>query len=268
MGNNQRLEDIRSRVKISTLLSDHEKSDWLNLLDLMNDKQLGELEEILASEPATATFAQQPAAAQPASGSKTPPLSHLANIPSDVNMTHSVPAIPIRQAPPAPSAFPAPQGAKVMPPLSVRPAAPAPPGVLPIQSKASPVSSPVSPSRPVMPTPTSKPVQPQSDRPLATFVIQKVEYLQRLDVNTIRDYHWQSIFDVIKKAISENGYFVILQLIEASPLYASYIQAGAERLGATSGSPSSIATKTQSSLTQAEFEFMTDLLRNIRFNRW
>ena len=47
--NNQDLEKIRALVKTSTILSPEERAEWLALLEVMDDKQLGELEKILTA---------------------------------------------------------------------------------------------------------------------------------------------------------------------------------------------------------------------------
>ena len=283
MFNPQRIETIRKNVKISTLLSDHEKSDWLNLLELMNDKQLGELEDILGSDPNVAktpsqsqkvssskpltpaqpNFQNQPAhQAQPIqtdSVQQLPPLSHIANMPTDITMTHSVPvAPPVSSQPlkPLPRTTPSPSLSSLLQkpsyakPVNSTTATKAPVSTLmPTSAKAipSPVTSSVPPTQPKQ--------QPQAQ---AVYSISEPGELQKLNLESLRQYTFQSIYDSISKVIQANGYFQILQLIELSPLYASYIAAGKERLGAPAQ---------QLTLTQEEFEFMTDLLRNIRFNR-
>lgn len=255
MFNAKRIETIRKNIQTSTLLSDHEKSDWLNLLELMNDKQLGELEEILAAEPQSQTQAQPPQPAPttstapstaPASASLSddhpalPPLTHIANIPTDVTMTHSVPTVPVR---PTPS-----------PNLSAGGTSQTPPK--PNGAKSSHIVKDTAPQNSKTTPLTSKSQTP--------YQINSPEDLQNLEVKTIREFSLQSIFDAVRKSIEEVGYFAVLQSIEASRLYNSYISAGQERLGGAAQEEKD----SQLTLTQAEFEFMADLLRNMRFNRW
>lgn len=216
----------------------------------MNDKQLGELEEILAAEPQPQTQQPQPQPARttppaPATASLSddrpalPPLTHIANIPTDVTMTHSVPKVPVRPTPsPNLSA-----GGSSMPPK-------------PNYVKPSHIVKDAAPQ-----TTKTAPLTSKSQTP---YLIQSPEDLQNLEVKTIREFSLQSIFDAVRKSIEEVGYFAVLQSIEASPLYSSYIGAGQERLGGGSQPQKD----PQLTLTQAEFEFMTDLLRNMRFNRW
>lgn len=295
MFNAKRIETIRKNVQISTLLSDHEKSDWLNLLELMNDKQLGELEEILASDPNVAKAMQtqpsqsqstqpqrdvqvsrpaqttqstplssSPSSWQPDFVQQMPPLPHIANMPTDVTMTHSVPSTPGVEQKPLPRTTPSPNLSTFKSKQNfIRPAS---------QFSPQPVVEPVTENELVIgseqPAPIQKTSPPQKPaKPQNSYSIQAVEQLQELSVKTIREHTLQSIFDVIRQAIQTNGYFAVLQLIEASPLYASYINAGKQRLGAVVPKTSD-ASLQESTLTQEEFEFMTDLLRNMRFNRW
>ncbi len=43
------IEKIKGLIKVSRILNESERAEWLSLLELMNDKQLGELEKILNS---------------------------------------------------------------------------------------------------------------------------------------------------------------------------------------------------------------------------
>lgn len=295
MFNAKRIETIRKNVQISSLLSDHEKSDWLNLLELMNDKQLGELEEILASDPNVAKAMQsQPSQSQPTQPQRDvqvsrpaqtpqseavsaspssrqpdfvqqmPPLPHIANMPTDVTMTHSVPASTSVAQKPLPRTTPSPNLSTFQPKQKVvRPVS----GFSP-QPVIEPtlVDEPLSSPEKSAPIPTA-PQSHKSPTPHNSYTLQEIEQLQELSVETIREHTLQSIFDAIRQAIQTNGYFAVLQLIEASPLYASYINAGKQRLGVVVPKTSD-ASPQESTLTQEEFEFMTDLLRNMRFNRW
>ncbi len=268
MYNEQRIETIRKNVQNSSLLTDKEKGDWLNLLELMNDKQLGELEEILAAEPAPSPAQQAPANIN----QKLPPLTHLANIPSDVN-ARRVSEIKSPTVPPKPQQTPQVgqplqnQKLPISPPAPRMPIPPPrPPMRPPVIPTAVPAPSPAKIPPPAMPKlkyqpePVQPPPQPE---PQVPYTIEKPEDLSLLSEDSLRIHPAQSILDTVHQAISEHGYFPVLQLIEASPLYAAYINAGHERLG---GQPQS--NSGQSLLTQAEFEFMTDLLSNMRFNRW
>lgn len=269
MLNEKKIEEIRKNIQISTLLTDHEKSDWLNLLELMNDKQLSELEEILGATTGLSASPQVPQQQSSASQShistpistppvppkppvppvtKMPPLTHIANIPTDVSMNH------------APTVPPKPQVPAQVPPVNqAKPSAP-------------PTSS--IPSRPIAPATTSTkpptaektPAAPQrpSGITLPRYKAEKMEDIQEFSLDTLRTYDLQSVVDAVRDQIQQHGYFKIVQYLEASPLYDSYINSGKERLRSTSGQQVS----NNSLLTQEELEFMTDLLRHMRFNRW
>jgi hypothetical protein len=262
MFNEKRIEEIRKRVQVSTLLSDHEKSDWLNLLDLMNDKQLGELEEILnmgeevnvqpipAPQPPVAQPPVNPQPAAPAAPVKMPPLSHLANVPTNVNMSHSVPQTAVR-----PTAMP---NAPTKPSASKPTSQPAP-------ATAKPSMPTMKPLEPAKPSSTFKP-QPVEPPPthLEKYDIDHIAELEELSPTTLRHYELQSVVDVIRQAIQNYGYFQVLQLIESSPLHKGYIKTGKAMMG----HKESETANPELNLTQTELEFMADLLRHMRFNNW
>ncbi len=242
MLNEQRVEHLRIQIQGSTLLSDHEKADWLNLLELMNDKQLGELEEILT--------APKPAAAQPQTA--TPPMSHIANMPdglvsdhpiikpspSLINISKPVPVIP--KPVPAP-VTPKPAAAPTTPPVSHAPAIPR-------------ILNPQPAPRPVATAPVMRPAAVQPMNPLT---LPNVEAVQEMNVATIREHEHTSIINAIQTISQSYGYFATLQYFEASSLYSAYIAAGRNRL----------AGRPDSTLSQAEFELVTDILQGIRLNR-
>ena len=86
-------DNLKSLISSSNILSPGEKAEWSALLELMNDKQMGELEKILTSakQPAPVTEAKQPIAAVARqdnkfsdTGKRMPQLSHIMNIPKHV----------------------------------------------------------------------------------------------------------------------------------------------------------------------------------------
>jgi hypothetical protein len=64
---NQRYQKIQGLVRAASILSSAEKSEWLELMELMNDRQLFELEKILASSDKLPAFAEASAGKQAAS---------------------------------------------------------------------------------------------------------------------------------------------------------------------------------------------------------
>ncbi len=250
MFTHQRIEAIQNKIKTSKLLSDQEKGDWLNLLDLMNDKQLGELEEILAKEEVVVAPPPQPPTPKPLPRAPVP---------------KAVPPAPPKPTPPPPPV------AKPAPPIP-----PLPPlkHIANVPSNMAPpnFSQPSKPSQSVAPVQsdptaepaivTSTPEQNQDTAPLqstsaAPYKQEHPEDLKNLTARDLRNFDLQSMVNAIKTTIAEHGYFPILQLIEQSPLYESYIKAGEMKLKGLPGD-----------LNQSEFEFVTDLLIHMRFNRW
>lgn len=286
MVNANKIEKIRSNIQTSTLLSDHEKADWLNLLELMNDKQLGELEEILAAEvkkptiqqpAATATVPSKTAPAQNSVNPVIPALKHIANMPASVQTQPQ--ATPVVTAPQsAPQSAPQPTTQLSAPQPKPQPAPkfnPLPRAVpsptifkklepAPQPQPVTPVAQPASAPQPAA-SQSSTPTQPQPEQPLAKIAYQITDpnELQQLTLQSLRKYTQESIMAVVKTCMAEFGYFGILQIIEASQLYASYVAYGQKRLNGEQTQ----AEGMQIAFTQEEFEFMTDLMRKMRFNQ-
>ncbi len=107
--NQQQTEKIKGLIKTSRILIESERAEWLSLLELMNDKQLGELEKILNSGQQSADSNQQKSVSgtehivdnkQPESLKFSPPtqslspqpnrprlpqLSHIMNLPKNID---------------------------------------------------------------------------------------------------------------------------------------------------------------------------------------
>lgn len=261
MFNEKRIESIRNNIQISTILSDHEKSDWLNLLDLMNDKQLGELEEILGAAPVAANMVTQ-SPSQPngtnISNTQMPPLSHIANVPTDVTMVHSVPkTVPAPVVPTMPTRKPI--SASTIPsslqsqPKDLKSVNTFSAATIPAHKSVNSSKAPAGLSSP-----------PVSSLGLQKLTIQNIGEIQQYDVSVLRKHELQSVVDAFRLIIQNNGYFQVLQQLEASQLYRSYIETGKFMLGHGTAQ----VTDPETTLTQTEFEFITDLLRHMRFNTW
>ncbi len=248
MSNEQKIEYIRGLIQTSPILGDHEKSDWLNLLELMNDKQLGELEEILTpAKTMSVTSGTVSLEAQSRTLiSNLPPMTHISNLPSAVvtgqrkPMTSPIPpAVPIKPLAPKPSPL------ATKPPLAPLTKAPEPSIKLP-------------PAPPIPATPQNE-VAPSSG--LAPFrVAHNIEDLHSLTINDLRTHDQQSLLLSISNLVNKFGYFAVRNELEASPLYDAYFQTGKQRLSdANLGTPSP--------LTHEEFELISDMLQAIRVNR-
>ncbi len=287
MINEQKIEQIRKKIQSSSLLSDHEKADWLNLLELMNDKQLGELEEILANEkPAEPAPASLPPVASPALAAALRPQMPDKPAIAPIGSGSSRPTAPKPAAPkpaaPKPAATsapfkPSPPKPAVAPPEPMPQPIPqslpqlghianVPAGIAVAMPPAS--TSDTGAAEPPIPKARLAASPPPDDRPKLAFQLSHPEDLQSLSIETLRKYAHESIVAAVKTSISEHGYFPILELIESSPLYDSYIASGKSLLSAQSTSENNTArSNNPDRLTQEELEFMTDLLSNMRFNR-
>ena len=94
--NPQQLEKLKGLIHTSGILNEGERAEWLTLLELMNDKQLNELEKILTSTQQTAHSRQQivdsgetkvkeiKKTAEPVK-SHMPSLSHIMNLPKTLD---------------------------------------------------------------------------------------------------------------------------------------------------------------------------------------
>ncbi len=235
MLNEQRVEHIRIAIQGSTLLDDHEKADWLNLLELMNDKQLGELEEILAgpqgkSAPAPTQIPKQ----------ATQALSHISNLPKNIQAPGRQLSEPIIGD--SPSLIKAPKPAPVQ--TAVRPSIPK-------------VINPMVSPRPMhIPTPAPAPSGSKLP-PMNPLVLSDLSSVQSLSVKSIRDHEHNSAVNALQMIAQSYGYFSTLQNFESSMLYKAYLTAGKNRL----------AGRPDSTLSQAEFELVTDMLQAMRLNR-
>ncbi len=230
MSSEQRIEKVRAEIQSSRLLDDHEKADWLNLLDLMNDKQVGELEEILQ--------AQSPAGAEP----MLQTLSHISNLPTQMGMQ--------------------PVGAKAVQPLP-RPISPPPmvarPQLRPAPSLFRP-PSPAAKPQPVgaTPEPQARPMARSSELQPAQF--DDLENVDSFNLEQFRHYDPETIVAALQPLVLHYGYFTVVQHLESSKIYESYLATGKKLLTKT-------PLEERFNLTQAEFETMTDILQALRLNK-
>lgn len=283
----KRLEKLRADITASKLMNDREKGDWLNLLELMNDKQIGELEEILKVAPPTAsegpTLTEQPSPPTPPVKTPVPPaaplvpqLSHISNLPSAVSYEKpdSFKPAPISKAV-APRPAPAPvhtSSGKYVPPKATPPLVPQmPKGSLVNLSKpvkdsmakaaATQIFKPVVPPKPERSTPHLAPVKtvPVKARqePLR---LDSMDDVANLDLTKFRSYDHSDLIPKFVALVRQYGYFNVLQAFEASKLYKSYLSKGKSMLAGES-------TEQKFTVKVEEFEQIVDLLLAIRINR-
>lgn len=244
MFNEQKLKQIQTLVNNATVLTAQEKTEWLALLELMNDKQLTELEEIL----------QKPDIAKPLPTSSvptnlpvgSPSLSHISNLPnrlSDQKQTKPLP--PTGEVPmPTPKQMPT---STSMPPVSSYVAKPS-----------------ASPEVKNVPMPEIKPLPiPKSSRassaPFAAMVLNSLEDVPKLGISAVHQENREVFHKAINDFAAQYGYFKVITNFEQSPLYKDYLDYGK---GMLSGKKDNLA------LSQEEFEFVTDILLSLKVNRF
>ncbi len=234
MSNEQKIEKIRAEIKTSPLLDDHEKADWLNLVELMNDKQVGELEEILKAPSA-------PRAAAPSPAADLPTMSHISNLPTQMNMGGQEARLqPVKPQPVKPIAPPA--------QMALRPTMP------------TPTKTAVASARPASPVGgDAKAVRPINDQ-LQPAQFDDLENLADLDLSQFRKLDPGTISAALEPLILNYGYFTVLENFEATKLYQSYIATGKKLLANSPLEP-------RFNLTQTEFEDVTDILQSMRMNK-
>jgi hypothetical protein len=249
MFNEQRLKTIHGKIQASTLLSDHEKSDWLNLLELMNDKQLSDLENILTPPLAS------PTAFTPSSV-PSKPLSHIANLPAGIadrkaeGVTHqelrAVPAksnkwlddmklVMSEKELPAGHAIPKASGITKLPAEKV--------------VKDTPVR-------------TVKEIEIEEDsdpRAPLTWEPKTASDCSLLSVAIYRNMGAAKITQVLQQLVKTQGYAHVLHNLQQSKLYKTYVATGHNLLAAGPGEVKSVISK-------KEFEEIVDILRGIQVN--
>lgn len=263
-----KMQYLSRLVQTSSILNAQEKTEWLTLMQLMNDKQLGELEEILKPAPTpSATPAPAPSmpatepvnkAASVAPPIQAPPLSHISNLPSRmVDPRLSPKPNPAAQAAALAEAAKAANQAEQqfaqqtrLAPMTAKPA-PATPS--PISPK--PVAAPQpAPPKPAAPSMRSAPLK----REAAAIQLLSEEDAAKITADVLHQQNRATFYNAITALAEKFGYFQILSRLEESPLYQSYLEYGKARLtGREDNLP----------LSQEEFEFVADLLRALKINR-
>ncbi len=246
-----KIEKIKALIGSSPILQEAEREDWLQLITLMNDKQVSELEEILLSLPEQ-SFVASPLPPKP----YMPPLRHISNLPSSINLPQAIPTI---QAP-RPQSAPAPVNTTNQ--FS---------GIRKTENQftslaAKPVEAP--PPRPPVPqAPGSLPsAAPDSN---AALNLNNLADLAKLEAKHLRSYGVASLITKLKNMVISQGYFDVLFAFEQSLLYKLYLETGKNMLGGQDveqrpGTEQKILAKNL--LSKEEFESVTDLLRKIQVN--
>ncbi len=235
-----KLAQIKQLVQTSNILTPQEKSDWLSLTVLMNDKQLAELEEILKlpspAKPSGLPPITKPSAVtsfKPASG-----LSHISNVPSQLSHQRSstVSGPPQKAAPTTHS--------RLTPMSQLRP------------EDSPKVPEPVVTKVPV----TSNRVRPMGrDADNTSITISSIADLSAISADVLSDPYRKGFYQTLMTLVNQHGYFQVITRLEQSPLYQDYLEYGQQKLAGS--------TNATLPLSQEEFEFVTDLLLALKVNR-
>lgn len=228
-------------VQMSNILNVQEKADWLSLLELMNDKQLAELEEILQARPSAIPVMNKSKAidSKPSIEIQQPTLKHISNLPTQIsNQRMSVPVKP----------------------------RPTPIAVVPIRKVPMQAGLNMQNSHLVKPITKEQTATMESfKQPVRTDVgpaplnLTKLEDVAKISTSVLHQESRKNFYTAILGMAGEMGYFQTLSYLETSPLYRDYISYGKIKLSGVGGQ--------QLPLTHEEFEFMTDLLLALKINR-
>ncbi len=262
-----KIQKLTNLVETSTILNAQEKSEWLALMQLMNDKQLSELEEILKPAAPSITPVSNNNETQ---GVSTPPLSHISNLPSQMvdprikarplEMFHSSqPAKPAVKTPVQSPRVPEPR-----PQPRVQAPSPIIPKIQPITQPEPIVSPPQKPLQTVAPKPefNPEPVTPTTHgqvKVAPTIQLSSLDEASTLTSAALHEQTREGFYKAIIGLAEQFGYFQVLSQLELSPLYKDYLVYGKVRLN---GGPDDNLP-----LSQEEFEFVADLLTALKINR-
>lgn len=254
MLNEQKLKQIQSMVKTATVLSEQEKIEWLALIELMNDKQVTELEEILQKpKPVEVTL--------PASKIQSSSLSHISNLPSVLSdrkpsgeaILKPVPSPAPTPVKPAPTPISAPTPIP-MPAATSRTASVPMPTIDTFRPNPEPV--PMPPVNPILDTPTVSEIPPL---PPPSMDLTSFEDISKLTSTALHNQNREAFHKTINDLAGQYGYFQVVTAFEQSPLYKDYLDYGK---GVLSGKKEGLL------LSQEEFEFVTDILLSLKVNRF
>ncbi len=292
------LEQLRRLISASPLLQDAERAHWLELLPLMNDKQLAELAAILQPQVnKTASPARASSIQQVGLGVARPSLAHLANLPTIVRDMGPVREPVARPPEPRTTAEPPRKlpidiidiTEKELPSARVvdsqhllsgqKPSAPNRPPPAPVpQRQQPPVPRPAPPPivRPSsaaksdavsrVPAPAIKLDREVLKEPLE---IKNMADLTRMDIETFHAAGPAALTAKLQDLVKRLGYFDIIFALEQSPLYADYVTTGQHLLeeNATFDGRTAVGTRHGATLlSRPDFEAMADLLRQIQVN--
>lgn len=263
----QQAEKLKKLISTSTMLSEKEKQEWLDLLIVMNDKQISELEAILnptdsinepAAQPAQKPVQKvvqptqplqpvqsaKPELVSPKTNLENKPLSHISNLPAGITRTDNAVAKP---------KFPLPRPVPKQSPNSLW------------QAKFKQIMEEkeiAAPAKQVVATEQPTQRQPALVKKEPIVKLDQPKDVALLNVATMRAMG-ENIQTELRRMVKMSNYYDVLLSIEKSPLYQAYLLTGKESLNMPAGSfPSS--ENSNKYLTKEEFEAFSDLLKSIQ----
>ena len=305
MLNEQKLKQIQNLVKNATVLSDQEKNEWMALIELMNDKQIAELEEILQKpkpEPVAQPQPQPQVVAMPPTTPPTPTTP-----PKPMPPTRPVPSA--SQAPSVPTPVPAPKPVSAsslshisnlpnqlsdqkQDPLVFQPAAspaaksaapPVPSVTQPAPSRPAPIPMP-RPSQTAPVRPRSIPMPPSSPKPTEAVPMPPVTPLSipqstprdvSSSMNTMVLSKFEDIINLTSSALHQQNRETFHKTINELAAQYGYFQVVTNLEQSplyqdylNYGKSMLMGKKDNLALSQEEFEFIADILLSLKVNRF
>lgn len=291
----QDLTKIKNLINQSTLLTPAEKTEWLNLLGNMNDKQKMELEEILNPAYVPPKVVEQPkpapvAKSEPAKVEthkptpppvklETPPhkpvLSHITNLPQNLSRQAEQANLKDKIKDQKSNEFKKHLSevlnekelvsGKTDNHASQKPAEP----VKHAEIHKEEVKKPIETVKPEI-KPKEKPEE--VNKPVSADNIELPTSLADVAVlkpNVIRAYKLPQLLECLKAMVSKEGYFEIQVHLEQSPLYKLYLYTGSRMLEQNmdfSKLAEQLQIEHRDYFTRSEFEYVSDLLKGIQVN--
>jgi hypothetical protein len=264
-------DHIRKLIEQSPVLTPQERTEWLDVLVLMNDKQAAELQEILDTNPPPLPTPKPPPVVPiphnlpiHTGGSLPPTLTHISNLPANLAVNAAWPkAKPAAKAPaPDMHAWRKQLDKQVQEKELPAPAVPqrvTNPGIaFKLTEPAKPTAPEHRPASNALPT---KHTAPAKRIPLH---LENLADTAKLTLDAIRYADPADLAVRLQQLARMEGYFNLLSYLEDSALYKMYIATGKKILSTNGEFPAT--TGAADSLTKTEFEQFADILRKIQVN--
>ncbi len=304
MLNEQKLKQIQNLVKNATVLSDQEKNEWMALIELMNDKQIAELEEILQKPKPEPVTQVQPHPQPQSVPQPQPRVVAMPPITPPKPMPPTRPVSTVSSVPPVASARPAvsaPSGASSLShisnlpnqlsdqkqdPLTFQPAPPSAPRTdqsVPATPRPTPIPMP-RPSQAAPIRPRSIPMPPSSPKPTEAVPMPPITPLSipqstprdvSSSMNTMVLSKFEDIINLTSSALHQQNRETFHKTINELAAQYGYFQVVTNLEQSplykdylNYGKSMLMGKKDNMALSQEEFEFIADILLSLKVNRF